>query len=87
SGVEAQVELGEGIRALCRFTSEPAKRQAAASAQASDLATLSSMLQARWKSGARAESSGQQEIQPGQVRSFRITKVDPAAKKVEIEPA
>jgi small subunit ribosomal protein S1 len=84
---EAQVELGEGIRALCRLTSESTKRQAAASVQSSDLATLTSMLQARWKNGSRTESPGQQEIQPGQVRSFRITKLDPAAKRVEIEPA
>jgi small subunit ribosomal protein S1 len=80
------VELGEGIRALCHLTSEPAKRQAAASVQSSDLATLSSMLQARWKSGSRTESPGQQEIQPGQVRSFRITRLDLAAKKIETEP-
>jgi len=86
SGGEAQVELGEGIRALCRISSESAKRQAAASIQANDLATLSSMLQARWKSGASPESPAQQGIQPGQVRSFRITKLDPAAKKIEIEP-
>jgi small subunit ribosomal protein S1 len=86
SGGQAQVELGEGIRALCRVFA-PSKPQAATSVQATDLATLSSMLQARWKSGARTESPVQQEIQPGQVRSFRIGKIDPTAKKIEIEPA
>jgi hypothetical protein len=45
------------------------------------------MLAARWKSGTVAESSRPQEIQPGQVRNFRITKLDRAAKKIEVELA
>jgi len=87
SGSTAQVELGEGIRAACRVSAEHAKREAAAPVRSSDLATLSSMLQARWKGGAGRASSAVEVIQAGQVRSFRITKLDTAAKKIEIEPA
>jgi hypothetical protein len=43
------------------------------------------MLAARWKSGAVAESSRAHEIQPGQVRKFRITKLDRETKKIEVE--
>jgi small subunit ribosomal protein S1 len=85
SGGSAQVELGEGIRAACSLsqaTQEAAKDTARAK---TDLASLSSMLAARWKSGTVAESSKPQEIQPGQVRSFRITKLDRETKKIEVE--
>ncbi len=85
SGGGAQVELGEGIRAACKI-SLPKKENAFRPAGAgTDVALLSSMLAARWKSGAVAESSKPQEIQSGQIRKFRITKVDPAAKKIEVE--
>jgi len=45
------------------------------------------MLAARWKAGAVAESSKPQEVRAGQVRSFRITKLDSVAKKIEVELA
>jgi small subunit ribosomal protein S1 len=84
----AQVELGEGIRAACSISHAETQRSVDPSAGArTDLASLSSMLAARWKSGTVAESSRPQEIQPGQVRNFRITKLDRAAKKIEVELA
>ena len=84
SGGGAQVELGEGIRAACKL-SQPKKENATHSSGAgTDVASLSSMLAARWKSGAVAESSQPQEIQPGQIRKFRITRLDPATKKIEV---
>jgi hypothetical protein len=43
------------------------------------------MLAARWKSGAVAESSRAHEIQPGQVRTFRITKLDRETKMIQVE--
>ena len=45
------------------------------------------MLAARWKAAPVAESSKPQEVRAGQVRSFRITKLDSVAKKIEIELA
>jgi small subunit ribosomal protein S1 len=86
SGGSAQAELGEGIRAACTISQAPTHENANRSASAkTDLASLSSMLAARWKGGAVAESSKPQEIQPGQVRKFRITKLDHTAKKIEVE--
>jgi small subunit ribosomal protein S1 len=85
SGGAALVELGEGIRAACKI-SQPKKEDGASSVAAgTDLSSLSSMLAARWKSGTVAESSKPQEIQSGQIRKFRITRLDPAAKKIEVE--
>lgn len=89
SGNVASVELGEGIHATCRIQAQKAPQDRAAASQAAgakaDLNSLSSMLQARWKSGAVAESSKPQQLQPGQVRSFRITRLDQPAKKIELE--
>ena len=86
SGGSAQVELGEGIRAACSISAAAKQEAAKDTARAkTDLASLSSMLAARWKSGTVAESSKPQEIQPGQVRSFRITKLDRETKKIQVE--
>jgi small subunit ribosomal protein S1 len=84
-GGGAQVELGEGIRAACKIARPKREDAARVSGTDIDVASLSSMLAARWKSGAVAESSRPQEIQSGQVRKFRITRLDPAAKKIEVE--
>ena len=51
-----------------------------------DLSSMTSMLQQRWKGGASA--SGKSEAaNSGQIRSFRISKLDAAAKKIELELA
>jgi small subunit ribosomal protein S1 len=42
------------------------------------------MLQARWKSGSGPASKAE-PVRAGQVRSFRIVKLDRAAKKIEVE--
>ncbi len=85
SGGLVQAELGEGIRATCGISAETKQEAANDTAETkTDLASLSSMLAARWKSGAVAESSKPQEIQPGQIRKLRITKLDPAAKKIDV---
>jgi small subunit ribosomal protein S1 len=87
SGGGAQVELGEGIRAACKL-SQPKKEDGANSAAAgTDVSSLSAMLATRWKNGAVAESSKPQEIQSGQIRKFRITRLDPTTKKIEVELA
>lgn len=89
SGSTAQVELGEGIRAVCRLSST-STNDSAPGAKSShggkpDIASLTSMLQARWKGGATLQSSKPGEVQAGQVRSFRITQIDRDAKKIEVD--
>jgi len=84
SASEARVELGDGIHAVCRKAAAAlAPGEARVSAKA-DLSSLSSMLQARWKTGAGAPVKAE-PARAGQVRSFRIAKLDPAAKKIEVE--
>jgi small subunit ribosomal protein S1 len=82
SGGRAKVELGEGVHATCRIT-ESKEEEAKPAEGRVDLSSLSSMLQARWKSG--EAGGGKSEVRSGQIRSFRITKLDPAAKKIELE--
>jgi small subunit ribosomal protein S1 len=87
----ARVELGEGVLATCRIPEEhPAKgdKRAEASSSSSskpDLSSLGSMLQARWKSGAAADEAKPEAMRAGQIRKFRIAKLDPATKKIELE--
>jgi small subunit ribosomal protein S1 len=87
SGGRAQVELGEGIQATCRIPVQAAAEQTAAESKA-DLSSLSSMLQSKWKGGASAAGSSRPEpARAGQIRSFRIARLDPGAKKIELELA
>ena len=89
ASTNARVELGEGIFATCKKTTAaaaaPAKPEPVKEAKA-DLSSLSSMLQARWKTGGEVVSK-KEPARAGQVRSFRISKLDRAAKKIEVELA
>jgi small subunit ribosomal protein S1 len=90
SGGQARVELGEGIQANCDLskTSQAVVQSASGVPSAkADLSSLGSMLQARWKSGGPVVSSKPDEIRAGEIRKFRIAKLDAAAKKIELELA
>jgi len=85
SGKHASVELGEGIQSTCRIAAEdPAKEESKVESNA-DLSSLSSMLKARWKGSAASGPAKAEAVRAGQVRSFRIAKLDRAAKKIELE--
>jgi len=86
SGNFATVELGEGIRAVCRVGAGSAKgvSREQGPSETTDLKSLTSMLAAKWKSGP-VTAAVSSEITAGQVRSFRVTKLDPASKKIEVE--
>jgi small subunit ribosomal protein S1 len=84
----AKVELGEGVRATCKTPeAHTAKEEKQSPSTKPDLSSLGSMLQARWKSGAPADEAKPQSLQAGQIRKFRITKLDPATKTIELESA
>lgn len=87
SGGTARVELGEGIVGTCRMAAAAAAKSEVKTETRSDLSSLSSMLQARWKGGAAGGAPKAEEVRAGQVRSFRVVKVDPAGKKIELELA
>jgi small subunit ribosomal protein S1 len=89
AGGVARVELGEGILATCKL-SGPSQADEASPAEAKvDLSSLTSMLNARWKGGSAPVAAANREgaISAGQVRSFRVVRLDAGAKKIELEPA
>ena len=87
AGGQARVELGEGIQATCRVEAQNPSGEASPSEAKVDLASLSSMLQARWKGGAAPGAAKPEPARSGQIRQFRIARLDAAAKKIELELA
>jgi small subunit ribosomal protein S1 len=92
----ATVELGEGVQGTCALA-EPRQEQPAKQEEhraAADLSALSSMLASKWKgSGGAAADAGaepaskRESLKPGQIRTFRIAKLDPGKKKIDLELA
>ena len=84
-----KAELGEGVYATCRipaqapapaFTEEPQSK--------TDLSAMTAMLAAKWKQGAASGApAAPEQARAGQVRSFRITHLDPEKKRIEVELA
>lgn len=87
SGSSATVELGEGIRAICKVTQAAAASEAPKPAAKADLSSLSSMLKARWKGSAPAASAASEPLRAGQIRNFKIVKLDADAKSIEVQLA
>lgn len=83
SGNTGTVELGEGVLAKCSITAKPAAEQQTASPTL-DLSDLGSMLKARWKNGPAAETKTE-ATRAGQIRSFKITKLDQETKTIELQ--
>jgi small subunit ribosomal protein S1 len=79
------IELGEGIRAICRAGAKPVSAQQSQATAVPDLSALTSMLSARWKGGAPTAGSQPEPLVVGQVRSFRIAVLDSEAQKIELE--
>jgi small subunit ribosomal protein S1 len=90
-----RVELGDGVEGTCeiKLPGSSAKEdavstrgsEAAAHGGKPDLSSLGSMLQARWKSGPPTAGTRLEPPQTGQIRKFRITSLNPAARKIELE--
>jgi small subunit ribosomal protein S1 len=87
SGETARVELGEGTFGKCIIKAESKNQEAAPSTAKADLSSLTSMLQTQWKGGASNAKPKSADIGVGQVRSFRITKLNAAEKQIELELA
>jgi small subunit ribosomal protein S1 len=81
----ARVELGEGIEGVYRTGAETPAAEAAPAEGKVDLSALSSMLKARWKGGPSNVAAKPEAINAGQIRSFRIARMDPDAKKLDLE--
>ncbi|MGB8770723.1 MAG: 30S ribosomal protein S1 [Candidatus Korobacteraceae bacterium] len=83
----ARVELGEGIQGTCPIVEQSFAKEDTRAESKADLSALSSMLKARWKGGASAGEAKSEAVRAGQIRSFRIAKLDVVAKKIELELA
>ncbi len=96
------VELGDGIRATCctnfstatpavappvQIELPPRPKPAAQPASKPDISSLSSMLKARWQGNSPAIEAKPEPLSGGQIRTFKITKLDAEAKKIEVELA
>jgi len=79
------VELGDGVRATCRPSVGSPAAVENKDVVKPDLSSLTSMLKARWKGNSTPATRQSEILQVGQVRSFRIVKLDHEAEKVEVE--
>ncbi len=86
SGGRARVELGEGVPGTCRMGAEAPEKEEKPAEPSANLTSLSSMLAKKWKGG-QGGGSQREAARAGQIRSFRIVKLDPATKKIELELA
>jgi small subunit ribosomal protein S1 len=88
NGATAVAELGEGIRAVCGAAAVAAAQTGKGAVEAAgkaDLGALSSMLKSKWKGNAPSSEAKPEPLTVGQVRSFRIVKLDAEARKIEVE--
>ncbi|MBK5290741.1 MAG: S1 RNA-binding domain-containing protein [Acidobacteriia bacterium] len=87
----AKVELGDGVTGSCRLQPKAAAATAPpADRSASDIASLTAMLEAKWKKGQDSGgSAGDQAdvLRTGQIRRFKIINLDASQKRIEVEPA
>jgi small subunit ribosomal protein S1 len=84
----AMVDLGEGVRASVSLGGGEPVEEKPAAAKGADISTLSSMLASRWKSGQGSVAGPQKGMaRAGEIRSFRIKKLDAQNKKIELEVA
>ncbi|MGC1422586.1 MAG: 30S ribosomal protein S1 [Terracidiphilus sp.] len=81
------IELGEGIRATCRVPKTAAPAAETKPAAKADLSSLTNMLQSRWKGSAPTPSAAPEPLRTGQIRSFKITKLDADKKSIEVQLA
>lgn len=81
----ARVELEEGVYATCKLKTANDAESKSGGGQRPDLATMTAMLSARWKSGPAEKAAGADHPKAGQVRTFRIVSLDAAQKKIQVE--
>jgi small subunit ribosomal protein S1 len=85
------VELGEGVQGHCSLSDKEHKQESKSGPV--DVSALSTMLASKWKGGnAAANAANHDAFRPealriGQIRSFRISKLDVEKKRIDLELA
>jgi small subunit ribosomal protein S1 len=87
TGSAMVVELGEGIRATGTAAAASAPEAETKSEGKADLSALTSLLSARWKGKTSASAAKPEPLSAGQIRSFKIVKLDAETKKIEVAVA
>jgi small subunit ribosomal protein S1 len=83
SGGRAKVELGEGVTASVKIPEQ--RQESNEGAGKADLSAMTAMLSQKWKSGGAGSGTAAEAPRAGQIRSFKIAKIDAAAKKIELD--
>jgi small subunit ribosomal protein S1 len=87
-GTRAKVELGEGVIATCQINAPETASVENPEPRSTDVSSLSAMLSAKWKQGGGSGTPGAKPAaRAGEIRSFRISNLDPAKKLIELELA
>jgi small subunit ribosomal protein S1 len=84
-----QVELGENVHGVCMIAAQETKQEQRSGPV--DVSTLSSMLTSKWKGSGSGPAGGGESaprtepLKVGQIRTFRITKLDAEKKRIDLE--
>jgi small subunit ribosomal protein S1 len=85
----ATIELGEGVQGICTVVGKEQKPEQKSGPI--DVSALSSMLSTRWKGSNAAgppaadAAPDREMLKAGQIRSFKISKLDAEKKKIDLE--
>ncbi len=85
-GRDAFVELGEGVKGICRLEARQVE-SAEPAAIDKNVSSMSAMLAAAWKSGGggpAATSQAAAQVKPGEVRAFKVSRLDPKKRTIEL---
>lgn len=85
SAAKAKIELGEGVLGTCKLAPQKSA-EASANAPKVDVSSLSAMLANKWKSGGGG-ATATEALKVGQVISCKISNLDAAQKRIELELA
>jgi small subunit ribosomal protein S1 len=83
------VELGENVHGVCVIAAQETKQEQRSGPV--DVSTLSSMLTSKWKGSGSGPAGGAESaprtepLKVGQIRTFRITKLDAEKKRIDLE--
>jgi small subunit ribosomal protein S1 len=83
SATKARIELGEGVVGHCKLTPQKSAESSVSSSKA-DLSSMSAMLASKWKSGGGSQAEPN-ALKVGQVISCKISSLDAAQKRIELE--
>lgn len=80
----AQIELGERVNGICRFSTENKGSSSSVNTQKADVSSAAALLAAKFKQGIGAPETAPR-LRVGETRQFRISAIDPEKKRIDLE--